>query len=449
MSSLAHILLDYGAEVIGYDRGNSSQISLLESRGVVVFHKPEDLLNSDLRSKIQTTIHSSAIKTSPLLDWSIGQGIPILHRSKAMHEIFSEKISISVAGSHGKTSTTGMIAQILESTGSKPSIMIGGETELLGDRGGVWRQGQFGVYESDESDGTFLNHHANYKILTNVDDDHLDFYKTRERLLDAFLRYLNEESGSKNIIYMDDPGIQEILPRITNGKNTIVVTENRKIRECEFGKIYQLKIGTSESLLVSENFEYSFRIPFLGDHYRKNASLAIAMGLELNLPVDSILESIATYKGVKRRMEILYQDRGILILDDYGHHPTEVTAVLKAIQSAKDKGIVNRTLVIFQPHRFTRTKQFYQEFAESLLPVDEIFLLPIYSAGEDPIPGIESELIQEELKMKSKNSHLLNQSLEEDASWIYSQLKEGDLIVTLGAGNVRDWGKALVSILSQ
>jgi UDP-N-acetylmuramate--alanine ligase len=452
MSSLAHILLDAGMNVVGYDKSQSQQLNILRSRGVTIYSSPEEFLSNRDSISIDFTVHSSAIKLSPILEWSKENNIQIQHRSKTMHDFFSQKKSISIAGSHGKTTTTGMVSQLLMDNGKDPAIMIGGESSILGDRGGRWGKGDWGVYESDESDGTFLNHRAEFRLLINIDDDHLDFYKTKDKLMEAFLNYISGEAQSTIILFANDPGIKECLDlpdadKVLNKKNIIAI--GNVSNPNEYKKVYQFSIDGQFGILSDTNSHIKFTVPFLGEHYRINASLAIALGLELGIDLESILNSIASYKGVKRRMEILFHSKDKTIIDDYGHHPTEVLAVLKGIQIEKISNPKKETIVIFQPHRYTRTKNLYKEFASSLQSVDHIFLLPIYSAGEEQIDGINTQLIVNELKRLGKDSTLLSGIIQEDIAYLQSELPSSYTLVTLGAGNVREWGLDLAASLNK
>jgi UDP-N-acetylmuramate--alanine ligase len=445
MSSLAHILLDYGFTVIGYDKTSNNQVEILRKRGVQIFSNSNDFLAEENNYTINFTVHSSAIKNHRLLDWSKEKSIQILHRSKVMHELFSEKKTISIAGSHGKTTTTAMVSQILVESGLDPSIMIGGETAVLGEQGGRWGKGEFGVYESDESDGTFLNHSANYRLLTNIDEDHLDYYKDRKSLVEAFCRYIQGEGRS--ILYLDDPGIREALESIPDKSSIIGISKD--LSDGNYAKTYLLIPGADEWTLENNGVRVKFSVPFLGDHYRINASVALALGLEIGLRPEQLSEIMGRYSGVKRRMEVLGKKNGIIILDDYGHHPTEVNVVLDGMRLEKDQGRVSRTIVLFQPHRYTRTENLYKEFASSLLTVDTVYLLPIYSAGEEPIPGVSTHLIQDELLRLGKESTLLTGDIKKDSLEINKNLSSGDLLLSLGAGSVRSWGEEIVRLLDE
>ena len=458
MASLTHALLDFGCRIVGYDKLENRQTDLLKKRGVRLFHSFEEFRKVSDLFLPEGIIYSSAIKTSPFLDWAIRNQIPIIHRAKALHELFSRKITISVAGSHGKTTTTAMISQILFEANLDPCVMIGGESPIFHYRGGRWGEGKYAVYESDESDGTFLHHCADYRILTNVDEDHLDYYRTRENVWQAFRSYVFPEKNpflgkakisekSIAVIYSDDPVVKEILQFETDKKRLIAVGSNLDPRD--YYRTYSLEIRQSSSrLFSSDGFQLEFTIPFEGDHYRINASLAIALARELGLPSERIRESLCSYQGVSRRMEIVFRSHAITLIDDYGHHPTEIRAVISAISASRKNGTYRRTIVIFQPHRYTRTQNLYKEFAFSLRGADVLYLLPIYSAGEEEIRGVGSEVICEELRRLGEEPVLLSGIKEKDCKTIQTELREGDVVLTLGAGNVREWGIRLKEILT-
>lgn len=445
MASLSHLLLDYGENIIGYDAKKSNQTKILEERGVKIFYDFPSFLQFHLEKNIHQTIVSSAIRNSPFLDWSKKNGIPIIHRSEALHKKMDEKKSISIAGAHGKTTTTGMVAQILIEACLDPAIMIGGEFPLLDGKGGRWGKGIYGVYESDESDGTFLNHSANYKLLTNIDEDHLDFYKTKENLYQAFLKYLDAKYGYSFLTALDKNTI-ELIPLIPNKEQTILIIpkelELSSIHIQNFYKIYTFHCNSKTAELKELNGKtYTIQVGFPGEQYLKNASLAFAFAKEIGISEEIILNSLLKYKGIKRRMEILYKGNGILILDDYGHHPTEISAVLDSMEKLKIQNQIKRLVIIFQPHRYTRTQMFYREFANCLKRADVLFILPIYPADEREIPGVSSQLIVDEFI--ANKPILLSGILEQDVGKIKPIIQEGDGILCVGAGNVYEWGIAL------
>ncbi len=428
MSSLGHILLDFGIELYGVDSKKSTSLSKLEQKG---FKSIKDIKNI---TNIDFAVYSSAInKTSnEYYQYFKSNQIPLYHRSQIMHAIFRSLKSISVAGSHGKTSTTTMIAQILLQSNFNPTIMIGGETSILDGTGGTFSNGEWGVYESDESDGTFLNHNADLKVLTNIDNDHLDFYKTTDSLNLAFKQYLFDSPQSKIIACLDDPGIFEIFKDITIPDNFLLYSSD-KLKNNQIS----YSINNNNLTFFRNNIEYEVSIPIHGDHFLKNALACILTCEQVGVPINKSIQILKKFSGVKRRMEFKGEIFGTKIYDDYGHHPTEIRVVTETLNKIK-KG---RSVVVFQPHRFTRTRDHYQEFGVSLSSCDYIFILPIYSAGEDPIEGITSDLIANSIETKFK---LLSGDIQTDSRVLIDFLKEGDVLLTLGAGNVNEWGEFLL-----
>lgn len=439
MSSLAHILLDLKIVVKGYDKSSSDTIRKLEMRGAKISHDPKEV---NLEG-IDYVVYSSAVKDDhPIFRKAVEEHITLIHRSELLHELFSKKFSIAVAGSHGKTTTTAMTSQILLEASENPSIMLGGEVGFLNDRGGKWDNGKWGVYESDESDGTFLNHKADIKIVTNIDNDHLDYYKSEQNLHEAFAKLIHNKKSSFSVVYLGDKGIQSSISLLSDLKNVIGYIENSQIMFAKenFPEIHlePFEIFDNELSFYRDGIIKKIRLPFAGDHYLKNAfaSLLVAekIGIELNL----ILEILQRYNGVKRRLELLGTVNNVNVYDDYGHHPTEILAVIQSIKRMRPVGA--KCCIIFQPHRYTRTRDHFIDFAKALDDSDLLFLLPIYSAGESPIEGISTELIYDHLENKERTI-LLTGDLSRDIPIIKKYIVSGDYLVSLGAGNVRQWAE--------
>lgn len=439
MSSLAHILLDLKIEVKGYDKSSSDTVRKLEMRGAKISHEPE---NIDL-NEIDYIVYSSAVKDNhPLFKKALEEHKTLVHRSELLHELFSKKFSIAVAGSHGKTTTTAMTGQILLESGERPSIMLGGEVGILNDRGGKWDNGKWGVYESDESDGTFLNHKADIKIVTNIDNDHLDHYKTVENLHEAFARFIHNKKTSTTIAYLGDSGVESAIDLLDDQKNIIGYVETSRVLSLSEKfpelKIEPFEIFDNELSFYRNGFLRKIKLPFTGDHYLKNAFAAFLATEITGVEPDKILESLEQYNGVKRRLEHLGTVNNIHVYDDYGHHPTEILAVIQSIKRMRPVG--SKCCILFQPHRYTRTRDHYLDFAKALDDSDILFLLPIYSAGEIPIEGIATELIYDNLTNKDRTI-LLTGDIERDVPIIKKYILSGDYLVSLGAGNVREWAE--------
>ncbi|TGM89813.1 UDP-N-acetylmuramate--L-alanine ligase [Leptospira licerasiae] len=439
MSSLAHILADAGFKVSGYDGKKSQVTENLEKKGVKIFSKLSELGEN---IEYDSAIYSSAIRldSHPIAIFFRQKGIPFFHRSEVLHRCFEHLTCIAVGGSHGKTTTTAMTAHILNDLGYSPSVMVGGDVSFLNGVGGRFSSGKIGVFESDESDGTFLNHKAQVRILTNIDEDHLDFYHTREKLLEAFAQFIS--SGTEMVILdLDDPGISDCLSLIQDRSKIFgfTSTSSPNIKGAGFKSLVHYKIENKKLMFYLDGKEFEITSRFPGKHYLTNSLAGVLAAYSLGADLKEAARSVSGYAGVKRRLEYIGNKNGVDIYDDYGHHPTEVQAVLSSIRELS--GGRGKPVILFQPHRYTRTKNLYLDFAKSLDQVDTVLLLPIYSAGEDPIPGVSSELIADKMRIKPK---ILSGNLSADLLILKELLKPGDVFVSLGAGNVRDWGLELL-----
>ncbi|TGK07880.1 UDP-N-acetylmuramate--L-alanine ligase [Leptospira semungkisensis] len=444
MSSLAHILSDAGLSVTGYDGKKSQVTETLEKKGVRIFSSLSEIPDEEI---YDAAIYSSAIRldSHPIASHFKKKGIRFFHRSEVLHSCFQHLTCIAVAGSHGKTTTTAMTAHILNDLGYSPSLMVGGDVAFLGGIGGRFSQGKFGVFESDESDGTFLKHKAEFRILTNIDEDHLDFYKTREKLLNAFAEFITNTSG-KIVLDLDNIGIQDCLSQIQDKTRIVGFTQvseedwnsqgiNGRHADLGLDQLVYYKIVNKFLIFRIGKEEFSFSSRFPGRHYLTNSLAAVLATQCVGVPADQAARSVSQYAGVKRRLEYIGSKHGVEIYDDYGHHPTEVKAVLSSVRELSQGS--GKAVILFQPHRYTRTQNLYKDFAESLDLGETVLLLPIYSAGEDPISGVSSELIANEMK---KKPNLLSGNLKSDIPILKKILSPGDVFVSLGAGNVRDWG---------
>jgi UDP-N-acetylmuramate--alanine ligase len=442
MAPLANILLDRGYFVSGYDSSQkSSNIEKLIQRGVAIDLTPN-------QEKIQASdkiIYSSAIDLNQHPGAILANKFQktLLHRSEVLHELASNKISISIAGSHGKTSTTTMIFQIFNDQSIKSGIMIGGETSLINNGGGQdTLDSKYFIFESDESDGSFLNFNADYKIITNIDSDHLDHYKTKENLINAFFEY-SANPKEKTIIFLDDFITPQILSKLKShpSSNTFLISNQTNL---EWEKLIHYSISEDHQYLNIhyKNQIYKLECSYPGLHYLKNASIAFVLSMEIGLDPTQSLETLKNYKGVKRRLELLgkFLER-FEVYDDYGHHPEEIRAVISSLKKRNSK-----LHVLFQPHRFSRTHFLYKEFSDSLKNADFVYLLPIYSAGEVNTYQSSTVLIYNELLKVHNNVILLDENKENFKTSLERNLGIHDLILVIGAGDVRNWGEYLLKI---
>jgi len=437
MSGLALLAHERGHIVSGSDLVENEAVRRLRARGVRVFvgHRPEQV------EGVEAVVVSSAIPPSnEELVAAREKGLLVLHRGDVLALLFNPKKGIAVAGTHGKTTTTSMISLLLEVAGFSPTVLVGGELEDIGGNAKSGR-GEFFVAETDESDGSFLKLHPFCAVVTNIEDDHVEFYGSMEEEKRAFARFLgNVKEDGFRVVCGDHPGVRDVLGTqsfpslITYGvENPGVQYRGNVIARGEEGSSFEV-FRHNRRVAV-----FSLRVP--GSHNVSNALACIAVGMELGIEVKVIARSLETFRGVKRRFERLGTVNGAMVVDDYAHHPTEIRTVL---QTAREQ-TPGRIVVVFQPHRYTRTKRLYREMAGALELADYVVLLPIYSAGEPAIPGVSTELIARVL-VDSGFPHVhLASTFEEAAAVCLQMAQEGDTILTIGAGDVWKVGTMLTA----
>lgn len=424
MSGIAEVLLNLGYSVTGSDIKKSETTEYLKKIGAKIFigHSKKNTKNVDV------VVTSTAIdKNNPEVIESHRLKIPVIPRIEMLAEIARMKYTIAVGGTHGKTTTTSLASLILTKGCLDPTIVIGGRLKNIAS-GAKLGKGKFLVAEADESDGSFLKLSPAISIVTNIDDDHLEHYGTMENLKAAFLEFINKVPFyGCSILCNDDKNIREIYPLINRRFITYGIGDGadyliKNIRNADGKTSFEIFFNGKKTLEVKWDI--------IGIHNILNATAASICGIELGVCSRKIKSALESFRGVARRLEIKYSADGITVMDDYGHHPTEIAATIDAIKRYKKP---KRLIVIFQPHRFTRTKFLYKKIAESLSMADAVKLMEIYPAGEKPIEGIKSELIFKELKKLSKSVEMFERN---DLRKLSSELKEGDILLTLGAGDV-------------
>ncbi len=423
MSGLARIALADGIEVSGSDSKDSSVLTALEALGAKIYrsHSAENIDGVDV------VIYSTAISpTNPEISRAIERSIPIMTRANAWALLMHGLTSIAVAGTHGKTTTSSMATVAFQACGTDPSFAIGGTLTASGSnahRG----SGEFFIAEADESDGSFIAYHPHAAIVTNIEHDHVDFFATAQEVTTVFKNFAGTIPTDGVLIYCQDDAGSRALGESTSHCATYSYGTDSgsdlKIDQIE------LKAASSRARAIWKGTvigHIELEVP--GKHNLLNAAgtLALAMALELNTA--SFLAGLHSFRGAGRRFELKATVNGIRIIDDYGHHPTEIAVTLEAARRYADTG---RVLVIFQPHRYTRTQAFLEQFATSLDLADDVTLLEIYAASEKPIPGVSSELIAE----KMENGIFLPNFVEA-AERMIDMAQPGDVILTLGAGDV-------------
>jgi UDP-N-acetylmuramate--alanine ligase len=421
MSGIARILLGMGHEVTGSDVRTSPNIVALEKLGakIAIGHDEANLADAD------TVVVTSALwPTNPEYLLAKKRNIPVVHRSQALAHLASQKRLISVAGAHGKTTSTGMIITALLQLGQDPSFVNGGVINSLAASASSGK-GELFVIEADESDGSFLHYDTSVSLITNVDPDHLDHYGSIEAFHRVFADFANN-SRELVVINSDDFGAQEVARLVTKP----IIT---------FGESPASDIRVSD---IVENAQVQFSLTYLGQtrsaslsiagrHNALNAAGAVATLIGLGFDFGDALAEVAKFGGTERRFELHGEKRGVRVYDDFAHHPTEVAAALNGARAVVGNG---KIVTVFQPHLYSRTRLFAKEFAQALEASDEVVLLDIYAAREDPEPGITGELIYNASSQKEKIHYVQNWS---DASGVAAKLAgSGDFIVTMGCGDV-------------
>jgi len=436
MSGIAEILINLGYEVSGSDLKSSEQTKRLESLGAKVFlgHFPSNITD------YHVVVTSSAIDLSnPEIIEAKKRNIPIIHRSEMLAELVRLKHGIGVAGTHGKTTTSSMLASVLSDGGMNPTAVIGGKVFNFGSNARAG-EGQYIVFEADESDGSFLKLLPSIAIVTNIDADHLDHYKYFEAVKDAFLTYINNiPFYGYSVLCTDDNVIKDLLPRIDRPYYTYGFND-----EADF-TAHNVRMENGKTCFTC-NYKKKpvgdFILSQLGNHNVLNSLSVIAVALELGLKYEEIRDGLKNFEGVGRRLEKIGEKNGILVMDDYGHHPTEIRATLSAL-----KNLGRRIVVIFQPHRYTRTELLWDDFGQSFAHADEVFMADIYPAGEDPIDGVSTELICGSVKKHENREAVLIRKFEDIAPAVVKVLKKGDVVITLGAGDIHKAGPMILDLI--
>jgi len=438
MSGIAEILINLGYDVSGSDLRESEQTKRLRQLGATIYigHYPSNIKD------YHVVVTSSAIsKNNPEIIEAKKRKIPVIHRSEMLAELVRLKHGIGVAGTHGKTTTSSMLAYVLYHGGLNPTAVVGGKVLNFGSNARIG-EGQYFVFEADESDGSFLKLLPTIGIVTNIDADHLDHYKYFEGIKEAFITYMNNiPFYGYSVVCMDDPVVAEVLPRIERPYVTYGFNPGAHFKATN---IKLLNGSTMYSCYYNDKLLGEIVLNLLGKHNIINSLAVVAVALELGLTFGVIAEAIAQFQGVGRRLEKIGETNGIIVVDDYGHHPTEIRATLDAL-----KQLGKRLIVVFQPHRYTRTQYLYDEFGQSFTMADELFLTEIYPAGEEPIEGVSSNLIQQSVKKHEGRDVVVIPHLDQVPDYISSIVREGDVIVTLGAGDIYKVGHAILSMLDK
>jgi len=436
MSGIAELLLNLGYDISGSDIKGTEVTEHLSDLGGKIFlgHRPQNIDGADV------VVFSSAVKDdNPEVVEAKERSIPVIPRAEMLAELMRLKYGIAVAGAHGKTTTTNMIASVLTKGGLDPTVVIGGRLNIWGGSNARLGNSDFLVAEADESDGSFLALSPSMAVVTNIDYEHIDFYQSMNDLRKTFVDFINKiPFYGRAILCLDNKEIQGLIPRLKKSYLTYGFNPQSDIRAREISKEV---LKTSFVVTFKNRLMGKITICTPGDHNVLNALAAVAVGLELDIDFEYIREGLKNLGGLKRRFEIKDERGGILFLDDYGHHPTEIVAT---IGTAKECWPGRRLVVVFQPHRYTRTRDLYDKFVISFNQADFLIITPIYPAGEEPIPGVDSRALYQGIKDHGHRAVTFCDSIEDSISLLLNEIRPSDLVLTLGAGDIHLVGTELL-----
>lgn len=438
MSGIAEVLVNLGYQVSGSDRTLTEVTEHLEKIGVKISgkHLPENVKDADV------LVYSSAVTIdNPEVQEAIRRKIPVIKRAEMLAELMRLKFGIAIAGTHGKTTTTSLVGAVLSEGDLDPTLIIGGRVRAL-DTNAKLGDSQFLVAEADEYDKSFLKLIPTIAVITNIEPDHLDSYENLDDLKNSFVSFANKVPFyGRVIVCLDHPGIQEILSRI---ERSITTYGFNKQADIQAHGVEHQGGGVSFSFNHMKYNMGKVRLKIPGEHNVLNALAAIAVGFELDIPFEKIKAGLEKFSGVSRRFEQKAQINDIMIVDDYAHHPSEIMATLKAARS----GWPNRRIIaVFQPHLYSRTRDFYMDFARSFFQVDIVLFTDVYPAREKPIPGIDGKLIADTaIAMGHREVHYV-QDKNQISEYLLQLVQPGDMVITLGAGDIWKMGNSFIDLL--
>ena len=437
MSALAKILVEKGYEVSGSDMKESTMTGILRDLGAKIFigHKAENVAGAE------AIVVSSAIREeNPEVVEANRLGLKRLHRSDVNAFLINNCKGIAVAGAHGKTTTTSMIGVSLDYEGVSPSIIIGGEVDYLGSNAKLGTS-DYLVSEADESDGTFLKYHPYIGIVTNIENDHMDHYGTMENIIKAFRQFLNQvRDDGWAVVCSDNDHIRDILPEV---QCKVVTYGMNQSADYMAANVQTTASETTFEVVHKGEKLGQVRLNVPGMHNVLNAMACVVTGITLGLSVDQMAEGLTVFNGAKRRFQTKGKVNDIWVVDDYAHHPTEIATTIKAARQTQPK----RLVCAFQPHRYSRTQLLQKEYGSCFAGADLLVLTDVYSAGEDPIPGIDGELLVQEVARQTGQNTVYIKDKKEIAQYLKSIAQPGDLIMTMGAGDIVKCGEELVELL--
>lgn len=437
MSGIAEILLNQGFEVTGSDRSFSEVTNRLSDLGIKIYegHSEQNLKDADV------LVYSSAVTVdNPEVQAAVARKIPVIKRSEMLAETMRLKYGIGIAGTHGKTTTTSMVGLALTEGKVDPTIIVGGKLSGLGGTNARLGNGDYIVVEADEFDRSFLKLTPVIAAITTLESEHLDTYKDLDDIKCAFIEFANKVPFYGFVVLcMDEPALQDIIPQINKKIFTYGLTAQADIRAVdikhkEFFSSYKVHYKGKEL------GDIKLRIP--GSHNVKNSLVAVCIGIELGVGFNIIKKALESFTGVYRRFEVKY-NKEILVVDDYAHHPTETSATLAGIRAGWD----NRLVAVFQPHLYSRTRDFYQEFGKSFLNSDVFVCTDVYPAREEPISGVTGKLIADTTKNLGHKNVIYVPDKNEIPNVLSDLRQDGDIILTMGAGDIWKFGEKFIDLI--
>ena len=445
MSGIAEVLHNLGYKVQGSDQSDGANVQRLRDKGIEVFvgHKAENLGDAEV------IVVSTAIrKNNPELVAAREKLLPIVRRAEMLAELMRFRHAVAIGGTHGKTTTTSMVAALLDAGHLDPTVINGGIINAYGTNARMG-DGDWMVVEADESDGTFLKLPADIAVITNIDPEHLDHYGNFDNVRAAFRQFVeNVPFYGFGVLCLDHPEVQALVGRIED-RRIVTYGENPQAEVRFVNQRMEGAANLFDVIIHNRKGEVTeikdLRLPMPGRHNVSNATAAIAVAHELGISGDDIRRGLSSFGGVKRRFTHTGSWNGVEIFDDYGHHPVEIRAVLRAAREAT-KG---RVVAVVQPHRFTRLASLFDEFAACFNDADTVIVAPVYTAGEDPIEGVDSEALVSRIKTAGHRDARYLGSPEQLAPLVAGIAQPGDFVVCLGAGNITQWAYALPKELAQ
>lgn len=440
MSGLATVLLEQGYQVSGSDLQKGQSTARLKEMGAEIFIGHRD---TNIENDLTTVVVSTAIKKdNPELEAARNKGIEVIRRGQLLAKLMSAKKGIAVAGAHGKTTTSSMISLVFEKCGLEPTIVVGGDLKEIGGNAKLGK-GEYLVAEADESDGSFLLLDPYIEVITNIEDDHLDYYGSREAIKRAFAEFAQKVDDNGSIVAcVDDENVRELI----KGCSKKVVTYALHTKADYTADNIRMKgLNSYADIYHHDDFLGTLELSVPGLHNITNALAAVAVGMLVGLKFDQIASVLQLFRGAHRRFQLLGEVEGIRVVDDYAHHPTELKATLNAARQTDAK----RVIAAFQPHRYSRTQMLYKAFGEAFADADLIIIDEIYPAGEAPIEGVNAGLIVDAVRENVEKPVYYFDNGEKLAAFLNETAETGDIILTLGAGNIWKVGVDLVNRLKE